>query len=46
VRAVPTAILIGKPAAKRLGQLPLEDCRSDVGVDDDVAHAKSARRDA
>ena len=29
-----------------VGQLPLEDRGGDVGVDDDVAHARRARRDA
>ena len=32
--------------AKGVGQLPLEDCRGDIGVDDDVAHAGLVRREA
>jgi hypothetical protein len=38
--------LVGESAAERGGQLPLEDCGGDIGVDDDVGHARLARREA
>ena len=38
-------VLAGEPAGEVGGQLSLEDCRVDVGVDEDVAHAKPALRE-